>query len=146
MKKAFVSFCMAATLAGLASCGSGKNAATQTSLAGEWNIIEVEGQTVVPAPGEEFPFIGFKTEEGQVYGYSGCNRMMGAFSADAQTGTIDLGPMASTRMMCPDMTLEDNILKALGKVKKYKAEEGQILLCGPSSHPLLVLQKRETTE
>lgn len=146
MKKAFVSFCMAAAVAGLASCGSGKNAAAQTSLAGEWNIIEVESRTVVPAPGEEFPFIGFKAEEGQVYGYSGCNRMMGSFSTDARTGSIDLGEMASTRMMCPDMSLEDSILKALGKVKKYKEEKGQIVLCASSGHPLLVLQKRETEE
>ncbi len=68
MKKVFVSLCMAATVAGLSSCASTKNAATLSSLSGEWNIIEINGSAVVPAPNQEFPFIGFDTKTGQVYG------------------------------------------------------------------------------
>lgn len=41
MKKMFVSLCMAGTLMGLSSCGSTKNAATLSSIGGEWNIIEI---------------------------------------------------------------------------------------------------------
>ena len=78
MKKVFVSLCMAATVAGLSSCASTKNAATLSSLSGEWNIIEINGSAVVPAPNQEFPFIGFDTKTGQVYGNSGCNRLMGS--------------------------------------------------------------------
>ena len=44
MKKVFVSLCMAATLMGLSSCASTKNAATLSSLSGEWNIIEIKRQ------------------------------------------------------------------------------------------------------
>lgn len=47
--------------------------------------------------------------------------MMGSFDVNAKPGTIDLGAMASTRMACPDMTLEQNVLSALGQVKKYKS-------------------------
>ena len=54
MKKVFVSLCMAATVAGLSSCASTKNAATLSSLSGEWNIIEINGSAVVPAPNQEF--------------------------------------------------------------------------------------------
>ena len=50
MKKVFVFLCMAATVAGLSSCASTKNAATLSSLSGEWNIIEINGSAVVPAP------------------------------------------------------------------------------------------------
>jgi heat shock protein HslJ len=115
MKKVFVSLCMAATVAGLSSCASTKNAATLSSLSGEWNIIEINGSAVVPAPNQEFPFIGFDTKTGQVYGNSGCNRLMGSFDVNAKPGQIDLGALGSTRMMCPDMTVEKNVLAALGQ-------------------------------
>ena len=49
MKKVFVSLCMASVLMGLSSCASTKNAATLSSISGEWNIIEVNGTAVVPA-------------------------------------------------------------------------------------------------
>ena len=93
MKKVFVSLCMAATVAGLSSCASTKNAATLSSLSGEWNIIEINGSAVVPAPNQEFPFIGFDTKTGQVYGNSGCNRLMGSFDVNAKPGQIDLGAL-----------------------------------------------------
>ena len=145
MKKVFVSLCMASVLMGLSSCASTKNAATLSSISGEWNIIEVNGTAVVPAPGQEFPYIGFDTKTGKVFGNSGCNRMMGSFDVNAKPGTIDLGALASTRMDCPDMTVENNVLSALNKVKKYKKlGKENIALCGASNRPIVVLQKKES--
>lgn len=143
MKKVFVSLCMAGVLVALSSCRSSKDAATLSSINGEWNIIEINGSAVVPAPNQEFPFIGFDTSTGKVFGNSGCNRMMGSFDVNAKPGTIDLGAMASTRMACPDMTLENNVLSALAQVKKYKKlGKENIALCGSSNRPVIVLQKK----
>lgn len=123
-----------------------KNAATLSSLSGEWNIIEINGSAVVPAPNQEFPFIGFDTKTGKVYGNSGCNRLMGSFDVNAKPGQIDLGALGSTRMMCPDMTVEKNVLAALGQVKKYKQlGKENMALCGSSNRPLIVLQKKEAS-
>lgn len=144
MKKVFVSLCIAGALMGLSSCGSTKNAATLSSISGEWNIIEVNGTAVVPAPGQEFPFIGFNTKDGKVYGNSGCNRLMSSFDVNAKPGTISLGALGSTRMACPDMTVEQNVLAALGQVKMYKKlGKENIALCASSNRPLVVLQKKE---
>lgn len=144
MKKVFVSLCVTATLLGLSSCASTKNAATLSSLGGEWNIIEINGTAVVPAPGQEFPFIGFDTTTGKVYGNSGCNRMMGSFDVHAKPGHIDLGALGSTRMMCPDMSVEKNVLTALGQVKRYKKlGKENMALCGSSNRPIIVLQKKQ---
>ena len=146
MKKVIVSLCMAGALIALSSCRSSKDAATLSSIDGEWNIIEINGAAVVPAPNQEFPFIGFDTNTGKVFGNSGCNRMMGSFDVNAKPGTIDLGAMASTRMACPDMTLEQNVLSALGQVKKYKKlGKENIALCGSSNRPIIVLQKKAST-
>lgn len=137
---------MAGTLAALSSCRSSKDATTLSSISGEWNIIEVNGSAVVPAPDQEFPFISFDTTTGKVSGHSGCNRMMGSFDVNARPGVIDLGSMASTRMACPDMTLEKNVMAALGQVKKYKKlGKENIALCGSSNRPVIVLQKKAPT-
>ena len=64
---------------------------------------------------------------------------------NAKPGTIDLGALASTRMACPDMTVENNVLSALNKVKKYKKlGKENIALCGASNRPIVVLQKKES--
>lgn len=143
MKKVFVSLCMAAALVGLSSCRSSKGVLDLSSINGEWNIIEVNGTAVVPVPGQEFPFIGFDTSTGNVYGTGGCNRLMGTFDLQTKPGVIHLGPMGSTRMMCPDMRTEDNVLAALGQVKKYrKLSDENLALCSSSGRVILVLQKK----
>lgn len=144
MKKVFVFLCMAGALIGLSSCASTKNAATLSSLSGEWNIIEINGAVVVPTPGEEFPFIGFDTQTGNVHGSTGCNRLLGNFDVQAKAGELDLSGLGSTRMMCANMSVEENVLAALSRVKKYKQlEDGNMALCSSSKRPVIVLQKKK---
>ena len=147
MKKVIVSLCMAGALIALSSCRSSKDAATLSSINGEWNIIEINGAAVVPAPNQEFPFIGFDTNTGKVFGNSGCNRMMGSFDVNAKPGTIDLGAMASTRMACPDMGGERELLQALDKVVRFEAEGdvkpvNKIALYGTDNTKLMVIEKK----
>lgn len=144
MKKVFVSLSVAVLLLGLASCASTKNAVTLSSLNGEWNIIEVNGVVVVPAPRQTFPFIAFDTTTGKIYGNSGCNNLMGSFDLNAGPGSITLDALGSTRMACPDMTVENNLLAAFKRIKKYRnLGGGNMALCGSSNRPVLILQKKE---
>ena len=125
MKKVLLSICMVSAVFAMSSCGSTKEAASLSSLNGEWNIIEVNGSAIVPAENQELPFIGFDTATGKVYGNSGCNRL------------------GSTRMACPDMTTEQNVLNALGQVKSYKKlGKHNMALCNASNRPVVVLQKK----
>ena len=135
--------CAAAVTAALASCASSRQAVTLNDLQGEWDIIEIHGTVVVPAEGQAFPFLGFDAT-GRVYGNAGCNRITGAIDPKAKPGTIDLSRLGSTMMMCPDMTVERNVLTALGEVKQYRSlGNGQMALCGNSKKPIVVLQKRK---
>lgn len=145
MKKICVYLSMVAVVAAMSSCASTKNLAQVSDLGGEWNIIEINGTAVVPAPGQSFPYVAFETNTGRVYGNSGCNRLMGSFDTNAKPGELTLGQVGSTRMMCPDMTLEKNVLSALSQVKKYtKLVDGQLALCGKSlKRPILVLKPRK---
>ena len=145
MKKILVTFCLAAVMTGLSSCGSSKYVtASVADIDGEWSIIEINGTAVVPAPGQAYPYIGFDQATGRVHGNAGCNRLMGTFDVLAEPGHIDLSQLGTTRMMCPDMTVEQNVLNALAQVKRYvKLDDENIALCGKSARrPILVLKKK----
>ena len=144
MKKVFVSICVAGAALAMSSCRSVEKAVPVSSINGEWNIIEVNGSKVAPGESRTLPFIAFDTATGRVSGNSGCNRMMGTFDVNAKPGSLELGAMASTRMMCPDMTTEKNVLSALAQVKGYKkAGKGKMYLCNASNRPVVVLEKKE---
>lgn len=143
MKKVMFSLCMAGALMAFSSCRSSKNVMPQASLAGEWNIVELNGTAVVPAPGQEFPFIGFNADNGNVYGSTSCNRIMGTVNLAGKPGEIDLSTLGATRMACPDMTLEQNILSALKQVNRYqRIDEKNVALC-VSKRPVVILQRKE---
>ena len=99
-----------------------EKAISLSSINGEWNIIEVNGSKITPGESKSLPFIAFDTATGRVSGNSGCNRMMGSFDVNAKPGSLELTGMASTRMMCPDMTTENNVLNAFAQVKGYKRQ------------------------
>ena len=144
MKKVFVSICIAGAALAMSSCRSVEKAIPLSSINGEWNIIEVNGSKITPGESTPLPFIAFDTATGRVSGNSGCNRMMGSFDVNAKPGSLELTGMASTRMMCPDMTTENNVLNAFAQVKGYKkAGKDKVFLCNSSNRPVVVLQKKE---
>lgn len=135
---------VAASACMLMSCGTGKNSVAVTDFSGEWNIVEVNGEKV---NGEGEPFLGFVKEGNRLYGHAGCNRLMGSFEQDTlHAGKITFGQVAATRMMCPDMTLERNVLAALEKVKGYEAAEGGVSLNDAKGRPVMLLQKRAAVQ
>jgi heat shock protein HslJ len=144
MRNLIVSVCMTVAIAALSSCGSSKNAVSASSLGGTWNIIEVNGTAVVPAPGQEFPFLTFDVTEGRVSGNTGCNRVSGTFDAKAKAGTLTLGALVSTRMACMDMSLENKVLAALNEVKKMKTlSDNTVSLFSSNGKSIVVLQKKK---
>jgi heat shock protein HslJ len=143
MKKVLVSICTAGLFAVLSSCSSSKNAAIST-LGGYWDIIEVESTAIVPAAGQQAPFIVFDATTGRVHGNTGCNQMSGTFNKDAKAGTLDLSALVSTRMACMDMTTETKILKALSTVKKFKKlSDSTMALCDAHGKTVVVLKMKK---
>ena len=73
-------------------------------------------------------------EDGSVSGFSGCNTYTGPFAIDG--GSIDIGPLASTRMACepPGSAIEAIYLPALDAVGTWSIlETGDLFLGGPST-------------
>ncbi|MBK3584307.1 META domain-containing protein, partial [Streptomyces sp. MBT57] len=83
-------------------------------------LLSGETATSVPAdlPKERVPHLTFG-EDGTVHGNSGCNSFHG--KAAVEGSTIDFGPPAGTRKMCPEaeMEVERAVLAALDGPATY---------------------------
>lgn len=152
MKTSILFIGLAAGVLSLACCGTGSRTLSSAVLDGEWTIVQVDGRAVDAGGAFIEPFLGFDTAEKRVYGSAGCNRLSGSFETDSLgTGSLDLGGIASTRMLCPDMALEDSVLDALARVKSFKPESGsdrgrRIALCDAAGNPVLLLEERAAAQ
>ncbi len=126
------------------SCSSVRNMPVD-DLSGEWNVVKIENKDItVPADGET-PYLAFDVVNSRLFGSVGCNRVMGGLYA-TEAGAIDLSQMGATRMMCPDMALEDQLLTALNQVKEFGVDkEGQLVLMDGQQRHMVTLAKRADT-
>lgn len=124
----------------LSSCQVAQNATSSSIIEGEWNITEVNGSAIKEKP---YPYIGFDISKNNIYGNSGCNRITGNFDFKGKKGKIELGQMASTMMACPNMELEQNVLRSLNMVERINSTDKEhLVLCDKNKNPLLQLEKR----
>lgn len=91
-----------------------------------WKVTSFNNnrQAVIGVMGESDITLVFGAEE--VSGSSGCNRFWGSYTADG--GSITIGPVASTRMACPEdlMEQEQLFLAALASVVTWRVD-GNVL-------------------
>jgi heat shock protein HslJ len=108
----------------LAACvGPQTNAASVTTLAGNWQVVSLAGNAL---PETASVTINFAAPA--VSGSSGCNQYSGTFSQKGND--ITFGPTALTRMACPParMDLESGFTRALAAVTRYDLAEGKLRL------------------
>lgn len=93
--------------------------------------------------GEDKPFIQFGAN-GRVSGNSGCNRFTGAYEV-AEDGSIKIGPLAATRMACPEpeMALEAKFLADLDSVRRFERDGTRLSLRGGDGGVLMELAQRD---
>ena len=84
-KKMYLSVFLGVLL--LSSCKTARDMVSENDICGEWNVVEIQGE---PVRAQSNPFIGFDTKKGRVYGYSGCNRIMGSLDL-SRDNKIELG-------------------------------------------------------
>lgn len=111
-------------------------------LAGNWYIASVDGKNVTPNDENQWPYLHFNTQEGTLSGNIGCNQVMGAFTF-TDGGKLRFDNLATTRMMCPDLTIEDAMNKALPLVRSYSVNNvtGTLTLTSEQGTPLIKLMR-----
>lgn len=129
----------------LFSCGNGKEASamsTQNILSGNYKILTLGNVSELP----ENLIISFSIEKKMVSGFSGCNQFSGSY--DSENGSLNFGPLASTRKMCqPDVnTVEQKILKALNETKRFSEENDAILFFNNEGNVIMTLEKPQKSD
>jgi heat shock protein HslJ len=134
MMKAGLMMTRAAVMSGVALLMA--TSADAVELAGsEWRPVTIGGMHW-EEPEAVVRFEG----EGRLAGHSGCNRFAGTY---ALTGdTIEIGPLAATKMMCPEpiMAQERALFDALGSAHSYRREGTELTLIGAAGGTVFFVQ------
>jgi len=112
------------------------------SLHDIWELVEANGESFDASrfPDKGSPTFEFYVEEGRVSGHAGCNNFNGGFFR-AENDVLHFEPFAMTRMMCPDMELEDLVSKSVaGRRMKYEIKDLKLTMTGYDG-TVLVFQK-----
>ena len=122
----------------LNNCGNARKTASDTSLelAGiHWKLIELNGAPVETDQSAVEPYIEFDKYTNRFSGSAGCNRVVGSYELN-ESGIIDFSKAAVTKMMCLNMELENQFLKILDFIERYKIEGETLTLFGAEDAPL----------
>jgi copper homeostasis protein (lipoprotein) len=94
-----------------------------------WRLVELEGRPM-PAPSDSTRAPGFTllVDGHKVQGSAGCNRMMGTYQLTG--ASLKFGPLATTRMACPAMDVEQAFLVALDGTTRYEIIGSSLTLYG----------------
>lgn len=102
-------------------CG---NYLSDSRLQGTWTLEQLSGKEVTI---EKKPFLNFSLADNKVSGNTGCNRITGTLEPIGDK--INLGPIAATKMACPNMDVESQILSLLNEDDlRYKVSDKQLEL------------------
>lgn len=121
-------------LAGLlAGCGAGSAGEPLTGTT--WQLVSIESMapdeqpsTTIDDPAKYTVSFG---ADGQAAFRVDCNRGSGTWQAQAaadDSGSLTFGPVALTRMFCPQPSADTQVSAALGRVRSYLIADGRLHL------------------
>ena len=89
----------------------------------EWTLVQVEGKSF--DAGDKYQVVFGK--DNRISGIGDCNRLTGSYTAD-DNGKMKISQIASTRMMCPDQTMENKFFDILQQIDTYQLDGKMLLL------------------
>lgn len=112
-----------ALTAGCCNCRSYQKKTRRPLEGTEWQLVQLDGRSVKAAP-ETFVL---KLENGSVSGFGACNRLMGSYKT-GERRALKIGPLATTKMACPNLDQEQQFLRALESTTHYDMDGPMLLL------------------
>ncbi|WP_339879260.1 DUF4377 domain-containing protein [uncultured Algoriphagus sp.] len=105
-----------------------------------WKIVKVGGiENPTGFKNKEALTFEFDASKRTYVGNMGCNSVRGEITENNGEKLV-LGPGASTRMACPDMSAEQAITKALTDTRGYTLENNQLYLLNEAGETLMTFQ------
>jgi heat shock protein HslJ len=102
-----------------------------------WKLIELNGKPVTADDVSREAFIQLIAESGRVTGNGGCNVMSGTYELSSPN-RIQFSKMASTKMACEKMDVEDRFHKALETADSYYLKGDTLQLIRARMAPLAI--------
>lgn len=115
---------VAALLAGCCACRTYQKRTRRPLVETRWQLIRLGGKTIQP---EEGSFTILFAAEGTLSGTGACNRLTAHYEAD-DTRALKIGPVAATRMTCPDLALEQEFVAAMESTTHYDMDGPMLML------------------
>jgi para-nitrobenzyl esterase len=114
------------------ACGTSVKKASSDgppSLAGtSWQLVRFEGgDGTVLTPDDRAKYRLDFGSDGSLAARIDCNRGRGTWKS-AAPGSLELGPLALTRAMCPPGSLHDTIVKHWSFVRTYVLKDGHLFV------------------
>lgn len=109
IKRVFAAAIVGVVAATMFSCIERKEVKTSNLIDREWHLKSLSVNDIDIFIGEDTPVILF-TDSVNFTGTTGCNRFMGSYTLTGKTLQLDV--QAVTRMLCPNMTLENTLIEA----------------------------------
>ncbi|MBW4361832.1 META domain-containing protein [Flavobacterium taihuense] len=117
----------------LSGCG---NYITDSRLHDIWVLEKINGQKMSLTDfTKELPNLEINSSTNQFMGFAGCNRMNG--SVFFERGLLRFSNIITTRMTCGPNNKENEFLKSLQNITKYKVENMRLTLTNPSGEELV---------
>jgi heat shock protein HslJ len=107
-------------------------------LAGNWSLLSINNEKIDSGLFEKgAPTINFDEENKKVSGYSGCNNYQGSYSIEGSK-IIVFSQFASTRMACPEMSVEGKMQEFLsGNKLSFKIDFTSLILSNSENQTIL---------
>ncbi|CAN1484468.1 Domain of unknown function DUF306, Meta/HslJ [Mycobacteriaceae bacterium] len=121
-------------LVGMGAVGCDAAAATDPIVGTTWQLLQIESMTSeqpstnIADPTKYTVMFG---DDGQAAFRIDCNRGLGTFQTSAaadDSGSLTFGPIALTKMFCPQPSDDTKVAAALGNVRSYLMSNGQLHL------------------
>ncbi len=132
MKNLFRNLLLLALVLGMAGCGATRchcrayQKKYRRPLAGTtWQLVQLDGRSVASQEGR-FSLV-LSADDGRFSGVGACNRLTGTFETD-ESWALVFGPIAATRMACPDEAQEQKFIDALASATHYDMDGPMLLL------------------
>ena len=116
---------LAALMAGCCHCRSYQKKTRRPLVGTEWQLIQLDGETIQPREG--CFTVTLSAENGQLSGVGACNRLSGTYRSDEKR-SLRIGPLAATRMACPDLKREQAFIEALESATHYDMDGPMLLI------------------
>lgn len=98
----------------------------------EWVVIKIEGLEKLSTS----PTLTFQQEDEKLSGYAGCNNYFATYTVN--DNVLNIGNAGATRMLCPDMSVEDTFLKTLPLVQRYEIKKKELYLYDQNDKVLII--------